>query len=381
MRLALSLLAAAFLALPAVAAPIDYFRADGVSYREDVPTPEERLGHELGDKPVRHDVMVAYLKELADLSPRITHKVLGYSHEGRPILGFVVTSEENHENIDAIRAAHLNRLDPENADADGPAVVWLNYGVHGAESSGMDAAIPVLYHLAAAEGASVDRTLDETVVLMVAIFNPDGHSRRVNHVYQHLPATEVTNPDHEAHRLWTEARVNHYWFDLNRDWLLLTQPESRAWIGFWHEWKPNVSADFHEMGSDSTYYFHPGEPKRRNGLIPDAVPRFLAGLAEGHRAALDKRDELYFSEEGFDNFYIGKGSTYPSVNGSVGILFEAGAARGGAIEGSVGVRRYEENIRLHFDTSLSTIEGARKARSELLAYQRSFFVASDADGS
>lgn len=379
MRFAAILAAGLFSFIAAHAAPIEYFEADGVAYDAAIPTPEAFLGHELGEKPVRHDRMVAYLEKLSELSPRITHQVLGYSHEGRPILGLVVTSEKNHAKLDAIRAAHLARLDPENPDTDGPAVVWLNYGVHGAESSGMDAAIPVLRHLAAAKGAEIEKTLDETVIVMVAIFNPDGHSRRINHVYQYLPSTEVTNPDHEVHQLWTAARVNHYWFDLNRDWLLLTQPESRAWIDFWHAWKPNVSADFHEMGSDSSYYFHPGEPKRRNPLIPDAVPQFLAGLAEGHREALDRRDELYFSEEGFDNFYIGKGSTYPSINGSVGILFEAGAARGGAIEGSIGVRRYEENIRLHFDTSLSTIEGARKAREELLGYQRGFFASALAE--
>ena len=374
MRLLILIASLVFSPVAAIAEPIAYFGVDGVSYDESVPTPESRFGHGLGEKPVRHDLMVAYLTELSEGSPRITHEVLGYSHEGRPILGFVVTSEDNHARLDEIRARHLARLDPENEDTDGPAVVWLNYGVHGAESSGMDAAIPVLRHLAAAQGEEIERTLEETVILIVAVFNPDGHARRIDHVYQHMPASEVTNRDHVVHDIWTEARVNHYWLDLNRQWLLLTQPESRAWISFWHRWKPNVSGDYHEMGSpESTYYFHPGEPKRRNPLIPDDVPGFLAQLAKGHRAALDRRDELYYSEEGFDNFYLGKGSTYPSVNGSVGILFEAGAARGGAVEGPTGVRRYAENIRLHFDTSLSTIEGARTHRADLRAYQRAFF--------
>ncbi|MEM9169478.1 MAG: M14 family zinc carboxypeptidase, partial [Pseudomonadota bacterium] len=259
------------------------------------------------------------------------------------------------------------------ADDDAPAVVWLNYGVHGAESSSMDAAIPTLYHLAAAQGDAIDRTLNETVIVIAAVFNPDGHARRIDHVLKFAGAAPVTDPQHVQHQLWMEARTNHYWFDLNRDWLLQTQPEARAWIAKWHAWKPNVSADYHEMGSESLYYFHPGEPRRRNPLMPDEARELALIIAKGHADQLDKQGELYTSEEGFDNFYVGKGSTYPYVNGSVGFLFEAAAARGGAVDTSNGVRAYDRNIRMHFTTSLSTIEGGRANRKRLLAYQKSFF--------
>ncbi len=361
-------------ALGASAEPISYYKVEGVSYDAAITTPDAFFGYGLGEKPVRHDVMVGYLRSLAQQSDRITAETIGFSHEGRPILFFTITSPENQARIDEIKAAHKARLVPANADIDGPAVVWLNYGVHGAESSGMDAAIPTLYHLAAAQGEEIDRTLAETVIVMVAIFNPDGHSRRINHVFTFGSEAEVTDPQHAQHNLWIEARTNHYWFDLNRDWLLLTQPEAQAWIAKWHEWKPNVSADFHEMGSNATYYFHPGEPKRKNELIPDRQRELLAAIAEEHAAWLDGEGELYTSEDGFDNFYIGKGSTYPSVNGAVGILFEAAAARGGAVETDNGERTYAQNIRIHFNTSLTTIEGGRKNRTALRSYQRSFFA-------
>ncbi len=374
MRATIFLLMAAVFAFDAKAEPIDFYHVDGVTYNEEVTSPDAFLGHGLGDKPVRHDMMVGYLRTLARQSDRIEAETIGFTHEGRPILFFTVTSPENQARIDEIRRAHRARLAPGAGDQDGPAVVWLNYGVHGAESAGMDAAIPTLYHLAAAEGEAIEQTLRDTVVVIVAIFNPDGHSRRVNHVYTYLSDAEVTDPAHAAHNLWIEARTNHYWFDLNRDWLLLTQPESRAWIAKWHEWKPNVSADFHEMGSNSTYYFHPGEPRRKNPLIPDRERELLSAIAEEHAAWLDRQGELYVSEEGFDNFYIGKGSTYPSVNGGVGILFEAAAARGGAIETENGIRTYARNIKIHFNTSLTTIEGARKNRPALRDYQKAFFA-------
>ena len=371
--LAIALVPFAVFASHANAEPIDYFKVDGVDYDPAITTPDAFLNHGLGDKPVRHDMMVGYLRSLARESDRISVETIGFSHEGRPILFFVATSPENQARIDDIRDAHKARLEAGGSDADGPAVVWLNYGVHGAESSGMDASIPTLYHLAAARGEEIEATLRDTVITIVAVFNPDGHSRRVNHVYTYLSQAPVTDPEHAQHNLWVAARTNHYWFDLNRDWLLLTQPESRAWIRKWHEWKPNVSADFHEMGSNSTYYFHPGEPRRKNPLIPARERELLSEIAKGHANWLDEQGELYTSEEGFDNFYIGKGSTYPSINGGVGILFEAAAARGGAIDTENGVRTYAQNIRIHFNTSLTTIEGGRVNREDLRTYQRGFF--------
>lgn len=372
-RLVLLLLA---LAPIARAEPISWFTPAGVSYDPAIPTPEQVLGHGLGDKPVRHDMLVQYLRQVAELSDRLTVETAGYSHEGRPILFLVATSPANRARIEEIRAAHLALSDPSSGAEpapDMPVVTWLNYGVHGAEASGMDAALPAVYHLAAARGPEIERQLAESVILITAVFNPDGHSRRVNHVYTWLSEARVTDPAHAAHNLWIEARTNHYWFDLNRQWLFQTQPEPRAWMAKWHHWKPNVTVDYHEMGSNSTYYFHPGVPTRKHPLIPDRSRELLSRMADFHAAFMDSEARLYYNEEGFDNYFVGKGSTYPHVNGSVGILFEAGAARGGAIETPNGIRTLADNIRTHFRTSLTSIEGARSLRGDLLDYRKRFF--------
>ncbi len=358
------------------AAPIGFFVPEGVEHDAGIPTPEAFLGHELGARPVSHDSMVAYLRAVVDLSDRMTIETIGYSHEQRPIEFLVITSPENHSRIDDIKKTHVALSDPSSGvkpSEDMPVVTWLNYGVHGAESAGMDAVIPVVYHLASAKGGDIERTLSESVILITAIFNPDGHTRRIDHVLKYSSAVPVTDPADAIHNLWVDARTNHYWFDLNRQWLLQTQPESRAWLAKWHEWKPNLTGDFHEMGSDSTYYFHPGVPKRKNPLIPDRSRDLLKAIGNYHAETLDRDGALYFSEEGFDNYYIGKGSTYPHINGSVGILFEAGAARGGMIETDNGLRTYAQNIRKHFLTSLSSIEGARALRKDLLDNQATFF--------
>ncbi|WP_300556645.1 M14 family zinc carboxypeptidase [Maricaulis sp.] len=356
------------------AEPIDFYQVDGVEYDASIPAPEDRLGFGVGEHPIRHDQLVSYMTEIANGSDRISVETIGYSHQRRPILFFTITSPENHARIDEIRESHLAQLDPSQPAGDGPAVIWINYGVHGAESSGMDAAIPALYHFAAAQGAEIEQTLDDAVILMTAVFNPDGHSRRVNHVEMFAGSARVTNPAHEQHNLWTQARVNHYWFDLNRQWLLQTQPESQAWLTQWHRWKPQVSADFHEMGTESTYYFHPGEPLRRNPLIPERARDLTIGIAQRHIEFLDSEGRLYTSEEGFDNFYVGKGSTYPQVNGSLGILFEIGAARGGLIEAERGLVSHSDNVRTQFRTTLTTVQGALDQRDEIAAYQRQFFA-------
>ncbi len=358
----------------AQAAPIEFYQLEGVSYDASVETPEAHFGFGVGEHPIRHDLLVSYLTELAENSDRISVETIGYSHQRRPILFFTVTSPDNHARIDEIREDHLAQLDPAAPAGDGPSVIWINYGVHGAESSGMDAVIPALYHFAAAQGDEIDQTLNDAVILITAVFNPDGHARRINHVEMYAGSAPTTDPAHEQHNLWTQARVNHYWFDLNRQWLLQTQPESQAWLAQWHHWKPQVSADFHEMGTESTYYFHPGEPLRRNPLIPLEARELTQGIADHHIDFLDSEGRLYTSEEGFDNFYVGKGSTYPQVNGSLGILFEIGAARGGLIEAERGLVRHDDNVRTQFRTTLTTVSGALAQREEIADYQRRFFA-------
>jgi hypothetical protein len=364
-------------AFPVAAAGYDDFRLEGTAYNPAVPTPEDVIGHALGKAPVRHHKLVEYIRQIAEASPRMTVETIGYSHERRPILFIVVTSPQNHARLDDIRAAHIRLTDPASGvapEAGMPVVTWLNYGVHGAEASGMDAALPSLYHLAAAEGEAIEAVLRDSVILITAVFNPDGHSRRAAWVDQNL--SKAINRD-RAHRLhntaWPGGRTNHYWFDLNRQWLLLTQPEPRAWVAKWHQWRPNLSIDYHEMGPDQTYYFHPGVPGRTNPHVPEEAEALLLEYADYPASFMDAEARLYFNQEIFDNFYIGKGSTYPLVNGAIGVLFEAGRALGGEVQSDAGIKSYRDNIRTHFRTSLKSIEAGAGMREKLLDYQMRFY--------
>ncbi|AWW74038.1 peptidase [Erythrobacter sp. KY5] len=367
-------------AVPAAAEPVEFFQVAGVTYDESIPSFEDSAGYEIGERPVRYGDLVTYLRDLAARSDRITVETIGYSHERRPILTFTVTSPQNHASIESIRQTHLARAQGNAAPGAAPMVLWINWGVHGAETTGMVGSIPTLYHLAAAQGPEIEAQLRDAVIVLTVAFNPDGHSRRVDHVEKFWSYADNTDPNDAAHNLWVDARTNHYGFDLNRQWLLLTQPESQAWISEWHRWKPMVSVDYHEMGSASPYYFHPGEELRRNPLIPMRARDLTKQIAQRHAAWMDSEARLYSSEEGFDNFYIGKGSTYPQINGALGILFEAGAARGGAIQTERGLVTTADNARTHFRTALTSIQGSLDLRNEITAYQRDFFAQNARNG-
>ena len=357
-------------------ADVDMFPTN-TRYDPEIPTPAEFLGHPLGHEPVRHHQLVDYINLVASSSERLTVDVIGYSHERRPILFVVATSQENHVRLDAIREEHI-ALSEAGTDQpvtdDMPGITWINFGVHGAESSGMDASLPFIYHLAAAEGDDIERVLADTVILVTAIFNPDGHAQRVAWFDAYGGKRRIADPGHIEHRYsWQSTRTNHYWFDLNRQWLLLTQPEPRAWMKKWHEWRPNLTVDYHEMQNE-TYYFHPGVATRTNPLVPDRAEELMAETVRTSEAFLDGEGRLYFHGEIFDNYYPGKGSTFPLLNGGIGVLYEAAATWGRELETGHGLRTFRENIRKHFRTAVASIESGANLRREYLEYQKAFYT-------
>ena len=348
-----------------------------INYNIDIPTPASFLGRPLGAAPVRHHELVSYLQLVANLSNRLTIETIGFSHERRPILFVVATSESNQTKIDEIKKQHIALTEPasnQNIKKDMPVITWLNYGVHGAESSGMDASLPTIYHLAAAKGKEIDALLKNSVILITAVFNPDGHANRIAWLDTFGSQIPNSNPEHIEHNYDGRlTRTNHYGFDLNRQWISATQPEPRAWVTKWHEWRPNVSVDYHEMGSEQTYYFSPGVPTRNHPLIPKQGMELVAKVVKPSEAILDSQKRLYFHGDRYDHFFLGKGSSFPLVNGGVGILHEASSARGVKIDTRNGIRTYRENIIKHFRTSIANAQGAVNNKMELLNYQKEFY--------
>lgn len=347
------------------------------TYNPAIPTPESYLGHGIGDILVRYDQVIGYLNLLSNASDRVSIQTIGRSHEGRPIVLVIITDPANHARLKEIQAAHVALTDPSqkaSPSADMPVVTWLNYGVHGDEISGIEAVLGIAYHMAAVEDEDWRRVLRESVILNIATFNPDGRDRSAMWYNMHHARVPVADKAHREHSIpWPGGRTNHYWFDLNRQWLPLTQPESQAWIQVYHDWKPNVVVDFHEMGSEQTYYFHPGEEGRSHPLLTASSENLLARLARYPARHLDAEGRPYFTGEVFDNYYLGKGSTYPHVTGGVGILFEQSGSEGITIDSGHGPQSYRENIRQHMNSGLSVIRGAHEMKADFLAHQKAFF--------
>jgi hypothetical protein len=255
-----------------------------------------------------------------------------------------------------------------------PNVLYMGFSIHGNEASGSNAALAVAYYLAAAQGPEIEKTLDEVVILFDPSFNPDGLHRFSSWVNSRRSMLISADPnDTEHNEPWPGGRTNHYWFDLNRDWLVAQLPESQARIKQFHRWKPTVITDHHEMGTNATFFFQPGVPSRMHPLTPEKNLTLTRKIGEYHAKALDQIGSLYYTQEGYDDFYYGKGSTFPDVQGAIGILFEQASSRGHAQESINGVLRFSFTVRNQFTTALSTLAAAQGMREELLSYQRDFF--------
>jgi hypothetical protein len=362
---------------------LNYYLPEGIEYNKDIPTPMDVLKHEVGEWHVRHDVLVDYMYAVAAASDRVTIMETGRTYENRPLLSLVFTSPENHARLEEIRQSHLALGNPDRSDnldvSDMPVVVQISHSVHGNEPSGANSSLLTAYYLAAAQGKEINEVLHNSVILLDPTINPDGLARFAHWANMHKSLnTLVTDPaSREYNEVWPRGRTNHYWFDLNRDWMLVQHPESEARVARYQEWKPNILTDHHEMGSNATFFFQPGIPSRTHPLTPKRNQALTASIAEYHAVELDNIQSLYYSKESFDDFYYGKGSTYPDAQGSIGILFEQASSRGHAQETIHGVLTFPFTIKNQFLVTLSTIKAAIDLREELLEHYRLFYKEAD----
>ena len=357
---------------------LSYYLPEGVTYNPEIPTPKSIIGHEVGEWHVTHDRLINYMYALDKASDRISLEVTGFTYEGRPLLLLTITSPKNHQNLESIRSQHNQLTDAKRSSeknvASMPLVFYVGFSIHGNEASGVNAALLAAYHLAAAQGDEIEKDLNNTIILFDPCYNPDGMQRFSSWVNSRKSMMTSTDPlDNEHNEPWPTGRYNHYWFDLNRDWMVAQHPESQARIKSFQKWKPNILTDHHEMGTNTSFFFQPGIPSRVHPLTPARNIELTKRMGEFHAKALDELGSLYFTQESYDDFYYGKGSTYPDVQGAVGILFEQASSRGHAQESVNGILRFPFTIRNQFTTVLSTLNAIRALRVDFLNHQRQFY--------
>jgi len=354
---------------------LNYYIPSDQNYNDKIPTPKDIIGHEVGEWHITHDKLVEYMKALANSSDRISIEDRGKTFEGRPLLLLTITSPSNHTRIDEIRQRHIDATNDSDIDvSNDPIIVYQGFSIHGNEPSGSNASLAAAYYLAASLSSETEDLLKNTIILFDPSLNPDGLQRFA--YWANTNKSKNINPDpndREYFEVWPRGRTNHYWFDMNRDWLPVQLPESQARIVSFHKWLPNILTDHHEMGSNSTFFFQPGIPSRTHPLTPQLNQDLTKQIANYHARAFDKIGSQYYSEESFDDFYYGKGSTFPDINGGIGILFEQGSSRGHAQETSNGILTFPFTIRNQYTAAMSTLEAAKNMRVKILKYQQDFY--------
>ena len=364
--------------------------ANSTGYDPAVPTPRSVLGYEVGQRFTPHHLLLRYAERVAAASRRVRLDTMAVTIEGREALLAIVSSEANLQRLDAIRQ-DAQRVAAGGPDADAaaarlPAIVWLAYSVHGNEASGVEAAIAMLYQLAAGSDPETRMILDSTVVLLEPAQNPDGHERHVQDVLRRLsPLGPTSAPGALVYgSTWPGARTSHWHFDLNRDWFIQSHPETRGRTATFLDWMPHVAVDLHEMGSNSTYFFAPPmEPVNKN--VHQSIRTWWDIYAEANARAFDRHGWSFFRREGYDEFYPGYGVSWPILTGAVGMTFEQASSGPGAILREDGtVLTLHDAAWHHYTAAWATTTTTARRRAErirdYLAFRRSAVSEAPRDG-
>lgn len=352
--------------------PLDYF--PDAQYDASVPTPESILGFKPGEEAAMPQQVIDSMRAWADASARVTLVEYARSFEDRPLVYVVITHPDNHARLAEIQADWNKLADPRNTDQattdrlvqELPAVAWMAYSIHGNETSGTDSALSVTYHLAAAQGEAMEQMLRDLIVIVDPNMNPDGRERTLTQMKANMGATTKSDDQGLSHRApWPGGRTNHYWFDLNRDWILGVNPEARGRLKALVDWHPLLMVDSHEMGSQSTFLFSPPrEP--RNPHVPDFVFPWTERFASDQAAALDKFGRRYYTGEWNEDFYPGYSGNWARFRGAIGILYEQARNNGLPVRLENGnIRTYREAVHNQVISSIANLETLQRTRQEL----------------
>ncbi len=348
----------------------------GGSYLPEISTPQSVLGFAVGDRPARPAEILRYFRVLAGQSPRMTLVEAGQTHEGRALVYALISSEENMARLEPIRADIARLADPRRLRSPGeaeaiiqstPAVAWMMYSIHGDELSGADAAVYLAYQLTAGNDSLTQKLLQNLVIGIDPMENPDGRERYLG-MMQQWNGT-IPNPDAQSVQhagWWPRGRTNHYLFDLNRDWFILSQPESRTRVQALARWHPQLVVDAHEMEAESSFLF----PPSREPINPHYAPvllRWIEKFAEDDARAFDRYGWSYYHREWLEEWYPGYGSSLPMLHGAVAILYEQASTDGTLIKRPEGtILTFREAVHHQFVSSWANLTTAAQNRAALL---------------
>ena len=340
---------------------------------QNLQSPSDFLGYEIGTQFSRHSQVVDYFKHVESTMMNNVYLVdYGKTYERRPLFYAVISSKKNIQEIEQLRLKNLEALKMTDNNPSDKAIVWLSYSVHGNESSSTEASMQTIYELLTDKAD----LLENTIVIIDPCLNPDGRDRYANWYNQNTTIPYNTDINSREHKEpWPGGRANHYLFDLNRDWAWLTQIESQLRLKEYQKWLPHVHVDFHEQGIDEPYYFAPAaEPYHE--VITDWQREFQGMIGKNNAKYFDENGWLYFTKEIFDLLYPSYGDTYPTYLGAIGMTYEQA---GGGVAGLGIINSEDKNLTLvdrvkhHTVSGISTVEISALNSEKLNIEFKNFF--------
>ncbi len=364
-----------FLSNEVVAEDLKYYFPNDESFDSKIPTPEEFLGYTIGSRISEHSRINAYYEKLNEISERAELIEIGKTYENRPIYVLAITSPENIAKLNSIKDEREAVRRGEKVET--PLIIFLGNSVHGNEISASEASLLSAFYYTASQSEKVRKQLNESIIFIDPVRNPDGQERFASWINSNVSFNRNNSSqyDREHTEGWPRGRGNHYWFDLNRDWLNIVHPESKSRVALYQDWLPHVQADHHEMGTNTSFFFEPTNPDgNESHLVPQSNYILNQRFAEYFSNALDNIGSLYYTKESYDNKNPNFGSTYPDFNGGVGILFEQASSRGLVQESENGLVTLPFTLRNQLVTSIATVDAAHGNRDALFDLQVEFFT-------
>ena len=348
------------------------------SYNDDIDHPNKFLDFKIGERVATPEQISEAILSWANQSNRMIVKEYAKSHEGRPLYALFISSPSNLAKLDEIKK-NVNLLaDGENTNAnkaralinDLPAIAWMAYSIHGNETSGADAALASIYHFIASNDEETIDMLENMLIIIDPLMNPDGRARFAKSLEQY----RGTAPNYDDQSLihtgdWPYGRTNHYFFDLNRDWIYVTQPETRGRVKLINEWKPQILVDAHEMGPQDTFMTGPPREPINKNIDRDLI-KWGNVFAQDQGNAFDERNWRFYTGEWHEDLYPGY-SFYVQFRGTLGILYEQSRMAEDGVKRPEGtIQSYKESVHHQY---VSTMVNLKTLKENSKAMYRDFW--------
>ena len=330
------------------------------NYDPSIDHPSTFLDFKYGERVASPEQIEDAINTYKQQSNKIKLVNYGTTHEGRPLHALIISSPNNIAQLDTIKE-NLSALSDGRTTNDReakkiidslPAVAWMAYSIQGNETSGSDAALGLIYHLLASTDPEINNLLENMIIIVDPIMNPDGRARFVKSLEQY----RGTAPNYDDQSLihtgdWPYGRTNHYYFDLNRDWLYLTQPETQGRVALINEWKPQILVDAHEMGAQDTFMTGPAREPINKNMDRDLI-KWGNIFAQDQGSEFDRRNWRFYTGEWHEDLYPGY-SFYVNFRGTLGILYEQSRMAEDGVRRPEGtIQSYKESVHHQFVSSL-----------------------------